>query len=149
MAVPITFKFDLGELRSSTEETLQALNGSSEGADEVMRDLSRRVEDLMEGVGRDVSTDLKKIISISVVRERGHVIRSKPGEPPRKDSGRLYNSVRYVVYRAGRDVYSVVITTETAYDVFVNATRPYAKIIESKWQGIVERRFFNESLPAT
>lgn len=140
MAVPITFKFDASDIRSSAEETLQLISGSTEGVAEVMKDVMDRVEDVMEGVGRDVSADLKKTISIPVVRQGAKVIRSKPGEPPRKDTGRLYNSVRYVVYRAGVDITNVVITTETPYDVFVNATRPFQAIIEAKWEGIINQR---------
>lgn len=149
MAVPVKFTFDASDVRASTEETLRLINGSTEGVDEVMQSVSRRVEDVMELVGKEVSTDLKKQLSVPVIRTRGKVIRSKPGQYPRADTRDLLNSVRYVVYRAGRDITNVVITTETAYDVYVNASRPFAALIENKWQGIVEQRIqFSELSPA-
>jgi hypothetical protein len=148
MAVPITFKFDASDVRASAEETLRLLAGTTEGVDEVMRDVSRRVEDVMELVGREVSADLKKQLSVPVIRTRGKVIRSKPGQYPRADTRDLLNSVHFVVFRAGRDITNLVIETNVSYDVYVNATRPYAQLIENKWQGIVEQRIQFSELSA-
>jgi len=140
MSVAVTFKFDASDVRANTEETLQLITGSTEGVADVMKDVMDRVEDVMEGVGRDVSRDLKKELSVPVVRVGSKVIRSKPGQYPRADTRQLLNSVHYVVYRAGRDITNLVVETNTSYDIYVNATRPFQALTEAKWHGVIDQR---------
>jgi len=110
-------------------------------ADKITRQMLDKIETEMETLGQAIADDLRQLISVPVGRdERGRVtVRSKPGEPPRKDTGRLYESVTHVVYRAGGRV-RLVVATNTPYAGFVNRTRPYRKIMNRRWKRRVEIR---------
>jgi hypothetical protein len=52
------------------------------------------VADSIEQTARDIADDLRHRMSVPVVRSGSKVIRSRPGEPPRKDKGGLVASVQ-------------------------------------------------------
>jgi hypothetical protein len=51
-------------------------------------------------IGPELITEAQRLISIRVGKSRGKKIRSKPGEPPRYDSGELSQSLGYEVDRS-------------------------------------------------
>lgn len=99
-----------------------------------MRAVAAEAERAMEKVMSAAEADLRKELGVPVVRQGGKVIRSRPGEYPRKDTGRLQASVTHVVYRAGNFKVRGVVSTNTSYDGYVNRTRPYKELFERKWR---------------
>lgn len=61
--------------------------------DAIMEDLHERLRRGMEELSLAVVEKTRDTLSVPVERDGSHVIRSAPGESPRKDSGDLYNSI--------------------------------------------------------
>jgi hypothetical protein len=108
--------------------------------DRLIAEVRRTAEDVFEDALDDVAEDLRKSLSVPVARPPPQGVRSKPGEFPRLDTGRLRGSVRHVTYVAGREILRGVVVTDTPYDKYVVRTRPYDRLIQSKWQRLVEQR---------
>jgi bacteriophage HK97-gp10 putative tail-component len=77
----------------------------------------------MEDFGKDVATDLKERISVPVGYRIGpkggtYIIRSAPGEPPRKETGTLLNSVESEV-ETDADVVTLEISSDAPYAGFL------------------------------
>jgi hypothetical protein len=62
---------------------------------------SRSLLPAMEDVVAGITADVKERIGVPVEYAGGHVIRSKPGEPPRTEFGDYINSWTYTVVRNG------------------------------------------------
>jgi hypothetical protein len=114
--------------------------------DEIMGRVVKIVRTEMEGGMRDAAEGLRGLIAVPVVREKGKVIRSAPGEPPRKDSGKLQASVASTVEVVAGDKIRGVVSTSTPYDKFLNegtsrmAARPFQMILEERWEQLIENR---------
>jgi hypothetical protein len=114
--------------------------------DRIMSGLTAQVKATMDAALRDTADDMRRIISVPVVRSGGKVIRSKPGEPPRKDTGKLLASVQSVVESLEKDKVRGSVSTNVFYDVFLTngtskmAPRPYAGPTEAKWERLIENR---------
>jgi hypothetical protein len=108
--------------------------------DRLVAETRRVAEDVFEEAMSDVAADLKKSLSVPVNYGTRPPTRSAPGEFPRLDTGRLRGSVRHVTYVAGREALRGVVVTDTPYDKFLVRTRPYDRLIDSKWRRLVEQR---------
>ncbi len=101
--------------------------------DEIVSDLMEP----LEGVADAMVETVQEFISINVERQGGRVIRSAPGEHPRKDTGRLYESIQYEIER-DESIITITIDTDTPYAPFLEfgtskmAERPI-------FEGIMER----------
>jgi hypothetical protein len=110
-------------------------------ADEIMFDTMNAVEDALQSTLDDVADDLRKELSIPVDRSTKPPTRSKPGEYPRLDTGRLKASVQATMYRTGKDQLHGVIATNTPYDErLVAIRRDYPAYIQGKWNRLIEQR---------
>lgn len=93
----------------------------SELFDRIARSAERRLKAEMERMRADV----QKRIGVPVERSGGRTIRSKPGEPPRKDKGNLYASADAQTLNAGRTVQgSVSVNTKYARRLNNQMNRP-------------------------
>jgi len=87
--------------------------------DDIVNYSLRRIEEAVQTHLDELRDNIKEAISIpveTVIGPRGGIIkiRSKPGEPPRKDTGRLHSSITNGVIVAG-DTISGSVSTETPY----------------------------------
>jgi hypothetical protein len=64
--------------------------------------------------GETLSSDVRSRISVPVEKSGGKIIRSKPGEPPRKDTGRLHAEINTQTIVAG-DVAEMAVESPTPY----------------------------------
>jgi hypothetical protein len=89
-----------------------------------------------------VKEDLIELISVPVVGGRSHrdKVRSKPGEPPRTDSGELIDSISIETSRAG-DLVTATLVISARHAVWLEngvpgrmAARPFIKPIIEKWE---------------
>jgi hypothetical protein len=118
----------------------------SEPADEIMGSVTDQIESVMVKAGEAAALDLQGMLSIPVQKVGKRIVRSKPGESPRSETGRLLRTVADEVTRPARDQIALVISTSTAYDQFLvsgtsrMAPRPFDKILEKKWAPIIEDR---------
>jgi hypothetical protein len=115
--------------------------------EKAMMSVQSQVLHVMDEAMKDVARDEKQLISVPVQRTGNRVIRSRPGQPPRKDTGRLHGSVKGVAAKVGKDRVEGKVTTATPYDQFLEkgtskmSRRPFAGPTEAKWGRIVENRF--------
>lgn len=65
----------------------------SENAENLCLALAVAAGEALAAPMEDLADDVRKRIGVPVERSGGRVIRSKPGEPPRRDTGRLQASV--------------------------------------------------------
>lgn len=87
--------------------------------------LATRLARALGGALEDVRADVQQRISVPVERVGNKVVRSKPGEPPRKDTGRLYTSAAVNVIDATRTVVgSVSVDTPYARTLVRQKNRP-------------------------
>ncbi|GIW77990.1 MAG: hypothetical protein KatS3mg104_3053 [Phycisphaerae bacterium] len=63
--------------------------------EEVSREVKKACIQSLNQVLNKTVADIKEDISVPVVRIGGNVIRSQPGEPPRKDTGKLHKGVGF------------------------------------------------------
>lgn len=135
---------DFAEVRKAIEDTFKDYIGDGMGreVDALVNEVRDVAEDVLDGAIADVAKDLRKSLSVPVDKSRYPWIRSAPGEFPRLETGRLRGSVEGVTYRAGRErLRGVVVTNGNApYDKYVVRTRPYDRLIESKWRRLIEQR---------
>jgi hypothetical protein len=145
--VPVTaadFSLDFSDVRQEINRTFADYvrddPRTQNEVDRLVAEVRRTAEDVFEDALGDVAADLRKELSVPVNYGTRPPTRSKPGEYPRKDTGRLRGSVRHVTYRAGREILRGVVMTDTPYDQYLVRTRPYDRLIDSKWRRLVEQR---------
>jgi hypothetical protein len=106
-------------------------------AAEVFDDIAAEMGPALSGVGAAMVETIQEFISIDVQRAKGRVIRSAPGEHPRRDTGRLFGSIAQDVEREG-DLFTITVDTDTPY-------APYLEFGTSKmairpiFDGMLER----------
>lgn len=105
-----------------------------------MRAVEKDIETVMQQFVDDVAAELRRDLAVPVDRSKSPPTRSRPGQYPRRDTGRLRESVQAVVYRAAGVVRGTV-ATNTPYDGYVNRTRPFVRLTEEKWRQRAERKF--------
>jgi hypothetical protein len=145
--VPVTvfdITCDFADVRKGIEETFRDYVGEGLGreVEKLVGEVRDVAEDALDGGIADVAKDLRKSLSVPVDKSRVPWIRSAPGEFPRLETGRLRGSVEGVTYRAGREQLRGVVATNgsAVYDKYVVRTRPYDRLIESKWRRLIENR---------
>lgn len=92
--------------------------------DQLFDEIETSIEEAMRDVGEKIVADIKDRIGVPVgytVGPRGghKKIRSKPGEPPRRDTGRLQNEIA-----------SDVIAAQGLIEGAVYSPTPYAETLE-------------------
>lgn len=117
-------------------------------ADELMDDLQRRKERAFNEFAREVAADLKELIGTPVQqaqvsgsrgRSRRQIVRSKPGEAPRKETGAYQKSIQSAVEPEGNHLAAVIYTTAKVGTYLEEGTRrmdprPHWITIERKWR---------------
>lgn len=73
-------------------------------ADEITDALIDRARDGFDEIGADLAERLRKKIDVAVGRSGGVVVRSLPGEPPRRDTGDYQATVRHETRTEGNTV---------------------------------------------
>lgn len=66
--------------------------------------LRGRVAASMDQLGASMATTLKNIVAVPVERTKGRVIRSKPGEAPRRDTGAYQESITHATTESGNTI---------------------------------------------
>ena len=68
--------------------------------------LRRRSAAAAEQLGPEIVADVRQAASVPVEKEGGRIVRSKAGEPPRKQTGALVESIGYEVTAEALVVFS-------------------------------------------
>jgi hypothetical protein len=79
-------------------------------ADRIVDDLIRRSRDKFDALGGEIVRDMREMIGVPVSGSGRNVVRSKPGEPPRKETGALQGSWRHHTVTEGDTVRTVAGT---------------------------------------
>lgn len=77
------------------------------------------VQTVLEAKLAEMRDEVQKRISVDVERRGGKVIRSKKGEPPRRDTKKLHNSAESEVIRTD-DTVTGAVSVETPYAKHLN-----------------------------
>lgn len=72
--------------------------------------MAGRIEAAYQAAIDVVAEDLRETISVPVVRRKGYIERSQPGEPPRTDTGAYLESVDTELERHGNAVTARLVT---------------------------------------
>lgn len=131
--------------------------------EEVMRELQKKLETSLEKLGQEMEADLKKKLSIPVARasfdrgagrfrgSQGRFVkrsnragRSKPGEYPRRETGRLRASATHVVYRAAGNV-RLVMAVNVPYAEYIHRLRPFFLFLQRDWERKINYRLLSGS----
>jgi len=76
------------------------------------RKLAQAARAALTELGKEIVWQIKSSISVPVQHVRGFgAIRSDPGEPPRKDTGTLYKSIKMRIDPGGESIENLVIYT--------------------------------------
>lgn len=82
-------------------------------SDKMRQRMEAWANEVMREMGRDGVKLIKQLASVRVVRQGDLIIRSDPGEPPRRDEGTLYKSIKYRLEKTnGRAVDIVFYSTD-------------------------------------
>jgi hypothetical protein len=115
--------------------------------DAIMERLTAAAQEAMEQAGEDINADIVEMISVPVGRSGGRVIRSQPGEPPRKETGGLIAAQRVrVLSEAAADVVTLTIQNQSRVANWLErgtskmSPRPFYSVAFSRWQQLVPLR---------
>jgi hypothetical protein len=114
----------------------------------VMAVLTRSVADELRDLGPAVEADIVELVSVPVQYAGSEVIRSRPGEPPRRETGIYRDSIRHEVIdgEAGPDSATLhlftnsVIGTYLEYGTSAMKPRPHFGPTFEAWRDEVVRR---------
>ncbi len=70
----------------------------------VSRQVADRLELAVDSYVYDLRTELRDLVAKPVGRSGSKIIRSKPGEPPRRETGKYQASIKHTVTVAGNRV---------------------------------------------
>lgn len=73
----------------------------------------------------DVLADLQNAVAVPVEEIGGRIIRSVPGEPPRRETGALLDGLDAVVSESGPDEITLEVTSSVPYSARLEKTRPF------------------------
>lgn len=83
----------------------------------------------MEALGKDIQSDMRELVSIRVEHQNGKIIRSKRGEAPRYEFGKLSKSMTAKTIVVGEKVVTTMESDDTiaGYAGFLenNLNRPH------------------------
>jgi hypothetical protein len=114
--------------------------------DAIMERLTAAAQEAMEQAGEDINADIVEMISVPVGRSGGRVIRSQPGEPPRKETGGLIAAQRVQVLSDAADVVTLTIQNQSRVANWLErgtskmSPRPFYSVAFSRWQQLVPLR---------
>jgi len=113
----------------------------------IFANLAENTREYFEEVGREQVELIKQDISIPVVRKGRIVIRSKPGEPPRRDSGKLYNSIKSRTYMLGprRVTLQVICTDKKGVWLEKRFRRPFMSTARQRLVEVIPRGILRKS----
>lgn len=116
--------------------------------DGVMADLGRSLLDELRDLGPDIEADLVELVSTPVQYAAAGVVRSKPGEPPRKEHGDYARSIRHTVSEGenGPDSATLRLYTNSVIGTYLefgtDRMRPrphFAVVFERRRDDVVNR----------
>lgn len=119
----------------------------SEFADDIVADVKRLVFAEADKLGREITDDLVRSVSVPVQYIGGATIRSLPGEPPRKEFGDLADSIQYELLDYA-DSFSLTIYTDHQIALWLEAgtarikPRPHFRPCFERWVEVVPERLF-------
>lgn len=95
-----------------------------------------------DAIGADLEKRLRDKLRVPVVRQGSRVIRSKPGEPPRKDKGNYQSSMDRVTVVSGDRIRAVAGTNMVRGVWLENGTgrmapRPHASVVIQEFKSEV------------
>jgi hypothetical protein len=93
-------------------------------ADELTNDVRTALKPSMDGLATDMQRDMRTLISIDVQHVGGKIVRSKRGEPPRRETKALTRSMLADVVTEGDGLTARMGSDESIAD--------YAKYLEGK-----------------
>lgn len=102
--------------------------------------------DVLNATAGEAARNMRQLISVQVGGTPSKPVRSKPGEPPRRETGRLQSLVDYTVDQNPRDVYAFTLSDDAPYASYLEngtptmAKRPYFAVIQQKWFPILRQR---------
>jgi len=100
--------------------------------DDCMRILEDAVEQSLDVLGGQYVGDVKESLDVSVEYQGSEVIRSKPGENPRRETGELQDATRHEVEKLLFDEQELSIVNDC----------PHAAPLEFGTQTVLPRPFF-------
>lgn len=103
------------------------------GAFDVIRDT---VAQTFANGGEAMVQDMRQMISVDVQYIGGSIIRSVPGEAPRRETGALYESIAKLV-EVGLYGVEMAVYTEIPYSVWLQGprfNRPHWSTLYENWQ---------------
>lgn len=122
----------------------------SDFGDKVIADLEQRATDALDQSGGLVADDIRDQISVPVgyrIGPRGGVtvIRSKPGEPPRRETGDYQSSIDHQTATDGSRVTTSIFTDDPIGGYLENGTsrmakRPHFKPVFDEYAADAARR---------
>jgi hypothetical protein len=74
--------------------------------------LERMAAQTMREMGRDGVRLIRQLASVRVQRSGSEVIRSEPGEPPRRDSSDLWKSIKYKLVKTNTNAVDLVFYSQ-------------------------------------
>lgn len=113
----------------------------------LMRAINEAVEIGLKKDGKDLLFLVRDRLRIPVGRDKhGVTVRSKPGESPRKETGRLQSSIEWRVEKTGTDrflmrVFSDVFYAELEYGMPPIKARPYFRPAALAFQRVMNQRW--------
>src|SRR6185437_14089612 len=108
-------------------------------AESITSDLLTELETEFDAIGGEIVGDIRDAISVPVAYQRGRIIRSKPGEPPRYETGNLW---RHVLMEVTADRSEMTVRLDVYVD---DDAAPYGLWLETGTVHMDERPFW---LPA-
>lgn len=108
--------------------------------EQIMGEIQSRLEEAYKPILAEMADETRKRINIPVERSGGKVIRSKRGEPPRRDKGKLISTVTHGVI-SGNDIVSGSVNTNTNYDQRLNneMNRPiFGDVLDRRTNDLIE-----------
>lgn len=127
----------------STNPAPQA-SPSSNPADAITDALTEDFRVAMDAIGQHLEDRFRDLVSVPVEYEGKRVIRSKPGEPPRTETGKYHGSFRHVTSVDGDRVRTVAGTSDVRGAYFTAGTsrmkpRPHAERVREEFMESGER----------
>lgn len=100
----------------------------------------------IENIAKDMEAELKEVLNTPVENVDGKIIRSSPGEAPRRETGRLKASIGTQVNISGNEVQLIAgdlyghapYALYLEYGTLNTAARPYLLPALSKYSGVLE-----------
>ena len=83
--------------------------------DEVLDDIARDIASAQQVAAQAIVDDVKQRVSIPVDKSTTPWTRSKPGEPPRKDTGRLQSSIQAETLNTGDQIATSINPGDVPY----------------------------------